>query len=456
MKSKYLNILLLASILTFSACNDEDKEFQNIEFSDIPSDLEIINGTDSGTSTKVEVPDETIEDVERIPTVILAINFNNEKLIYKNNWVNKIFNFTSGSLNDYFNQTSNSHFYLEKIKENYGVEDDSYIEVNLDYDHPNPENLSDFAYQKLTFDAFNEAKQYITDIFQYDKNNDGEISDKELSFIIIVAGDEQSVGSTSNSVWGNSYVFLDLESNLITVEGKTLNTKYGLFGEKHNNRQATIGIIAHEMSHAILNLPDLYNTDNGNLGVGPFCLMDVGLWNTTTTNPGASPKELSAYFKYKLNWVNSINIIENNTLEIKSSNTDNENILKLPVTDTEYFLIENISTEGYESGIEYYIEGFLGGLAVWHIDEIVISNNLINNSVNNNKNHKGIDLVDAKTNNIDSNILPIKEDLFYSGNIHILNDNSSPDNTKLYNGSNSNINITNISAPRDIMTLELN
>jgi M6 family metalloprotease-like protein len=61
-----------------------------------------------------------------------------------------------------------------------------------------------------------------------------------------------------------------------------------------------IGVFAHEWGHAF-GLPDLYDTDGGSQGVGHWCLMGSGNWNTPTT-----PSHMCAWSKDQLGWANVI------------------------------------------------------------------------------------------------------------------------------------------------------
>ena len=43
---------------------------------------------------------------------------------------------------------------------------------------------------------------------------------------------------------------------------------YSRFGELQGDHDATIGIISHELGHALAGLPDLYSTNSANDGIG--------------------------------------------------------------------------------------------------------------------------------------------------------------------------------------------
>src|SRR5262245_17524851 len=57
-----------------------------------------------------------------------------------------------------------------------------------------------------------------------------------------------------------------------------------------------IGVFCHEFGHAF-GLPDLYDTDGGSEGVGNWCLMGGGSWNTPE-----NPAHMGAWAKNQLGW----------------------------------------------------------------------------------------------------------------------------------------------------------
>ena len=129
----------------------------------------------------------------------------------------------------------------------------------------------------------------------------------------------------------------------------------------------------------------------------------------------------------------------------------------------EYFLFENRSAGGYDEGLNYLIyEGnssevvgtdFTGGLAVWHVKDILSSCLDQNNCVV--LNPPLLDLEEANDADLDNALSNGRTThLFYSGNSATF-DNSSTPNSKLYDDNSSGISLTNISAAGDNMTLTI-
>lgn len=198
-----------------------------------------------------------------------------------------------------------------------------------------------------------------------------------------------------------------------------------------------------------LGLPDLFNTTNGRTAIGRFGLMDG---QSLFSYNGIFPPEPSAWEKIFLGWVSPVVISTGSGIyklptSSKSFQRDTT-IYKVLISSKEYFLIENRnrdpenngqiiysrnretnSADQYPQDLDdgfYYSSQFTslyklngnvtdvenfdwslpglinnqysykGGIMIWHIDENVIESNIATNSVNNNINHRGVDLEEAK------------------------------------------------------------
>jgi len=181
-----------------------------------------------------------------------------------------------------------------------------------------------------------------------------------------------------------------------------------------------------------LGLPGLYNTETGETGIGKFGLMDQGSANLN----GLVPAYPSAWEREFMGWDTPVIARGFNDVKLRHAESGSDTTLwKIPINDNEYFLLENRYTDVYPGvtldSIQYrlyvdtgekdwppliplivdsmesefsaatgvllsvprYDVGLPGaGLLIWHIDESVIDANLATNSVNLNKNHRGVDL----------------------------------------------------------------
>lgn len=231
-------------------------------------------------------------------------------------------------------------------------------------------------------------------------------------------------------------------------------------GEDEDNADAYLfsmyGVLCHQFGH-ILGLPSLFDNDSSNgssQGIGNWGLMGTGIWNAS----GYVPAQVSAWCRAYLGWETPITIMESAENLPISHFLDhfpvNNRIYKIPISDTEYYLVENrqqnpdgsldpyngnpsysfvLLPEGEQDYYDNYpllpffnfmenrykgsewdfmLPGLGGpipigmgipvdgsGLLIWHIDENVIAQNFTPNfdlnTINAYAPHKGIDLEEA-------------------------------------------------------------
>jgi len=194
-----------------------------------------------------------------------------------------------------------------------------------------------------------------------------------------------------------------------------------------------------------LGLPDLFDTKTGRSGIGQFGLMDGA---AIFAFAGLFPPEPSAWEKMYAGWLTPIPIGNSSAnlfvpaVGIKYT-AKQDTVYKIPITSSEYFLIENRNRNPKGTGLDITIAdatgivsrhfdqditGFNnwdvsgmngsvidvsnydwaivgqtdstkkydgGGILIWHIDENVIQAGMSTNSVNVNLDHRGVDLEEA-------------------------------------------------------------
>jgi hypothetical protein len=221
-------------------------------------------------------------------------------------------------------------------------------------------------------------------------------------------------------------------------------TRTFLSGNTLDTLQESInGLLANSFG-SYLGLPDLFDTKTGASGEGQFGLMDAA---SVFVFNGLFPPEPSAWEKVYLGWVTPLIVSAGTTtisLPAVGLKTGRDTVYKVPISDREYFLIENRSRDPYQNGQRLTIRqgksivtkffardtvGFGygnvslisgsvidvedydwalpsltsiddtnyvgGGILIWHIDENVILSGLADNSVNADPSHRGIDLEEA-------------------------------------------------------------
>lgn len=198
-----------------------------------------------------------------------------------------------------------------------------------------------------------------------------------------------------------------------------------------------------------IGLPDLFNTNTGESGIGRFGLMDgAGIFAFN----GLFPPRLSAWEKIYLGWDRpfNVNFQTESTIELPAHSTGNQNrIAKINLSNEEYFLVENrhrdpdgngvtltiqspdgsLSEQTFSNSDEEFVEqqsgfdehlnpgvvinvsnydfalpgGFdennnrnlNGGILIWHVDEGVINRKLGAEGINNNPDRRGVNLQEA-------------------------------------------------------------
>ncbi len=370
----------------------------------------------------------------------------------KSVWQDRIFGNNFHQLNHYFKTVSQGRFSLKEVDT---------IKIKLNKNHPNS-GSGTTIHQDLR-DALIGIDSLI-DFSAYDKNSDKKIDTDELLILYVVAGKEDAfLPTTDPSVWAHqSCLYHGLEPILDAVELLQCGYgKYALFGERHSdgsyNKDATIGIIAHELSHAALDLPDLYDTSGNSAGIGYFGLMGGGFWGRSshTDSFGNTPVMMSAWSRAVSGFV-PIEVaqeVDQKSLLLHSTSMDEFNVTLLPINQSEYFLVENRATDGYDAGLRD-VSGYSGGVAIWHIDESVIERSSRTNRVNYDKNKKGVDLEEAASPVLDADDTARGDgrNLFYKSNKDSFSPHSTPSSNN-QDGSRSDIYVTDISAISNSMSL---
>lgn len=305
------------------------------------------------------------------------------------------------------------------------------------------------------------------------------------------------INEGSNNLIKNSIIMPETESREQTsVDGSVSLLQISINGELVSNIASFLG------------LPDLYNTETGMSAIGRFGLMDG---QAMVANLGIFPPEPSAWEKVYLGWETPITT---NLEKIKATITTRRSVagsdttlLKIPINDYEYYLVENRQQDALKDGIKltykkgnqiftdllstvdgyfnFYDKNIKGGVVVdvdefdaaipgngiviWHIDEKVINEKISSGGINNDKLRKGVAVVEADGVNDIGEIITtpfgdnigegLIEDFFFLGNQTKYYKNRFADDTKpsakANNGSNSYIIMENFTASAPKMSFDL-
>ena len=258
-----------------------------------------------------------------------------------------------------------------------------------------------------------------------------------------------------------------------------------------------------------LGLPDLFDTKTGLTAIGRFGLMDG---QSIFAFAGTFPPEPSAWEKIYLGWANPVTVTsDKNIYSVASRLAASANdtvILKVPISSSEYYLIENKNRDINKDGakITYTIDGVSyikqfakdttffsniaidslagvitdvdefdwacpgNGIVIWHIDENIINAKIADNKINADKTARGIVVEEADgIKDIGEQFTSVfgdiitgegdQEDFWYSTNTAKLFtgrfDRYSRPNTNSNSGANSLISMSGFSAIGNKMSLKI-
>ena len=86
---------------------------------------------------------------------------------------------------------------------------------------------------------------------------------------------------------------------------------------------------------------------------------------------------------------------------LKPIHDDRTAALKVPISPTQYYLIEYRPKKGFDANLPF------GGVLIWKVNDTVLTAGLQNNTVNGDANNKGVDLTEADgRNDLDKSIPP--------------------------------------------------
>lgn len=399
--------------------------------------------------------------------LIILINFSNHTLTTTPaNWYSTIFSTTSGTLSvaNYYKDNSFSTLTLSPAPHRQTGNPSGIISVTIAANHPNSGSRFNYASETNILNlALAQAANHIT-FAAYDTNGNGTLEQPELMIYFIYAGYEASGSNQTPRIWAHAWGGAGVTAG---TGGKAV-AAWALSGELNDARvQHPMGIIAHELGHAICGLPDLYDTSGNNSAMGNFSLMAGGSWGRDAgQNGGTTPTLLDAWSREFLGWTTPVVMSVTGAISLNHPLTSPSAAYKLikPATSSsEYFLIENRQPTGWDLGLRGMANfggGWAGGLLITHIDNTAgtaDSNDINNYTANSNTpGHQGVLPVQADTSscnmlNIGSTCRGAATTLFYSGNNANWSRQTSP-NSNYYSGSATDFSLIGISAPHSTMT----
>lgn len=281
--------------------------------------------------------------------------------------------------------------------------------------------------RELVREAVNAAEAAGVNFSLYDNDDDGVVD----NVMVVHSGPGAEEGSQTQYIWSHSW---SLGGLAVNYDGVWVND-YIIQPETrtYTASMVGIGVFCHEFGHA-LGLPDLYDTDDSSEGIGRWCLMSSGSW----LNNERTPAMMSAWCREQLGWISPtvinwpISPSSYGGYSLQPSATSTQ-VYKIKTQDPdEYFLLEN----KYQTGFNAYLPG--SGLAIFHIDN--------SRSDNDTETRKLVDLEEADgDDDMDYNRNRGDDGDIYPGSTNntVFDDYSYP-NARIYSGTATGINITDI------------
>ena len=242
----------------------------------------------------------------------------------------------------------------------------------------------------------------------YDRNGDNVV---DLVGMFVPPDFTKACGTLGTAYTGSQVEYVTAEGD--TVKKVIISTvAYPLGDSDLAGFPLMVGVMAHEYGH-VMGLPELYDPnppkidynedevvndlDNAYLsaGIGKWGVMGHGPWGWFRVALDG-PTAMSAWSRMKVGWGSPVTVESDmSNVEIRDITSSASSIYKIPISGSEYFLVENRQNTHSEEGVGSYYDDYApaSGLAIWHVDEKVYDEkeNPVVDS-NNNEFHKFVDL----------------------------------------------------------------
>jgi M6 family metalloprotease-like protein len=322
----------------------------------------------------------------------------------------------NGSVRDYFYDNSRGKLTYTNAVTLY------YTATHNQSHYTNPSISYGTRARELIEEALNHLKSQGFDFSQLSSDSDGYVYALNVFYV------GPRVNNWAEGLWPHAW---HLASPFDVGGGKKLYD----YQITNMGSELTLRTFCHENGHMLCGFPDLYDYGYESSGVGNYCLMCSG-------GDNRNPVQICAYLKNEAGWATKVTTI---TPGITASlSADKNDFYVYANNETEYFIIENRQKAGRDSFLPD------AGLAIWHIDEQKNGNNeeqmtpsqhyecSLEQADNRFDLEKGANAGDS-------------EDLFDSSSKAEFSDSTGP-SSKWWDGSNSSLKITQISASDSTMT----
>ncbi len=284
-------------------------------------------------------------------------------------------NLATGSARDFFIENS-----LGRFSPHFDVYGPVIMSQPMSYYGDNDIYGYDLHPEEMVIEAL-QALDNKVDFSPYDTDGDGVID----NVYIFYAGYGEQDSGTKTLIWPHSADILDFNLEWDYYFDGLLLNRYAMSNELKGGTMEPdgIGTFVHEFSH-VLGLPDFYATlYTGAFTPGRYSTMDRAPYN----NGGRTPAFYSIFERMCLGWADPVKIDAPGEYSLRPIHESNSGYLLTTENPDEFYLLENRQ----QVLSDQYIPGH--GMLVWHID--FDQDIWDRNTVNNNRLHQRIDLVEA-------------------------------------------------------------
>lgn len=373
-----------------------------------------------------------------------------------NYWGDLVHSTTAPSVAKYYQDNSFGNVAITPVTSTQGGSQNGVVSVTLAQNHPNCGKTCSYAVESAWINSALAAAAPFVNFAALDTNSDGTISVDETLVYFVLAGFEASAGVSTPSIWAHAW-----GGSGVSIAGKSV-THWALNGERYNaSTLMQMGVIAHEMGHAMGGLPDLYDTSGTNGGLGIFSLMAGGSWGAKVSEVGGTtPVGLDGWSRQYLGWSTPREPANGALVSFSSplsGSTAGVMLMNSAISTSEYWLVENRPPTGWDAGMAALFGSWSGGLLIQHIDTNIgsKSGNSFNRYVAGS--HQGNMAVEPSTKTctlVGSTSRGCLTVMYYAGNSTAFNASSNP-TASYYNGVASGLGVANVSAPSGTMTANI-
>jgi M6 family metalloprotease-like protein len=305
--------------------------------------------------------------------------------------------YSTGSMNDYFQEVSYEQLSLSGVVYDSGS-NDGWVTAPKTYSYycAGQEGIGDYPDPEAT-DLYGNSQKLCRDLvsqidgsFNFAQYADG---DGYVNIIIVTKG-KSDTANTGKRFWPHAWSLgIDYEfttNDIISGSTYAKIRRYCLVNEQADSGSIQpIGTFCHEYAH-VLGAPDLYDTSSANYPVGYWCVMAFGVYGGSPS--GTKPVHMCAFLKWSLDgdgdptsglggWLNSsqlpstVNLSAGGTYSIaRLGDLEASPVAyKVPISSSEYFLVTNRGkiTGNFDNSIDE------DGILIWHIDDTVDINDFM-------------------------------------------------------------------------------